>query len=95
MTVQFESDVLFVTYEGNQLADNIIRKNLRDWGAAASIRIKRISPHTFRHTGALFYIMNGGTILRKVLCTVILITEKSCRIFDNFIEHNFPPQAFN
>jgi integrase/recombinase XerD len=68
-TATFESDVLFVTYEGDPIADNTIRKNLKEWGIAASIRNKRVSPHTFRHTGALFYIMNGGDpfSLQKIL----------------------------
>lgn len=68
-TADFHTDVLFVTYEGQPMADNTIRCNLREWGTIANIRHKRVSPHTFRHTGALFYILNGGDpfSLQKIL----------------------------
>jgi integrase/recombinase XerD len=42
---------------------------LQDYGRKAGVTNKRVSPHTFRHTGALFYIMNGGDpfSLQKIL----------------------------
>lgn len=68
-TKEFKSDVLFVTYDGKPLADNTVRKNLQEWGKLAEIQTKRVSPHTFRHTGALFYILSGGDpfSLQKIL----------------------------
>ncbi|SDJ77085.1 tyrosine-type recombinase/integrase [Sediminibacillus albus] len=68
-TFDFHSEMLFVTYEGKPLADNTVRKNLQEWGKKANIQHKRVSPHTFRHTGALFYVMNGGDpfSLQKIL----------------------------
>jgi len=68
-TSDFDSRELFVTYEGKPLSDNTVRKNLQDWGKIAGIHNKRVSPHTFRHTGALFYILNGGDpfSLQKIL----------------------------
>jgi integrase/recombinase XerD len=68
-TEDFNSEVLFVTYDGMPLSDNTVRKNLQDWGKKANITSKRVSPHTFRHTGALFYVLNGGDpfSLQKIL----------------------------
>lgn len=69
ITEAFEAEHLFLTFEGTQLSDRTIRCNLRDWGDLAGISNKRVSPHTFRHTGALFYILNGGDpfSLQKIL----------------------------
>jgi integrase/recombinase XerD len=68
-TSDFQAEMLFLTYEGKPLADNTIRKNLQEWGKKAGIDNKRVSPHTFRHTGALFYVINGGDpfSLQKIL----------------------------
>jgi integrase/recombinase XerD len=68
-TADFESEWLIVTYEGEKMADNTIRHRLREVGEQAAVFNKRVSPHTFRHTGALFYILNGGDpfSLQKIL----------------------------
>lgn len=68
LTEGYESDFLFLTYEGELLSDNTVRKNLSEIGDIAGVN-KRVSPHTFRHTGALFYILNGGDpfSLQKIL----------------------------
>lgn len=68
-TADFESEWLIVTYEGEQMADNTIRYRLRELGEMAGMSNKRVSPHTFRHTGALFYVLNGGDpfSLQKIL----------------------------
>ncbi|MCM3706434.1 tyrosine-type recombinase/integrase [Cytobacillus firmus] len=68
-TKEFESDYLFLTYEGKPLSSDTIRWSLRQIGEAAGITNKRVSPHTFRHTGALMYVMNGGDpfSLQKIL----------------------------
>ncbi|OOE10820.1 tyrosine-type recombinase/integrase [Fictibacillus arsenicus] len=59
-TQDFEEDTLFVTYDGRPISDNTFRKQLIQYKDLAGIKNKRVSPHTFRHTGALFYILNGG-----------------------------------
>ncbi|WP_423410227.1 tyrosine-type recombinase/integrase [Heyndrickxia sp. MSNUG] len=59
-TEEFGSDYVFLTYEGEPMSEATVRENLRLYGAVAKITNKRVSPHTLRHTGALFYIMNGG-----------------------------------
>jgi integrase/recombinase XerD len=68
-TEDFYSEWLLVTYEGEQLADNTIRYRLRELGEISGLSNKRVSPHTFRHTGALFYVLNGGDpfSLQKIL----------------------------
>ncbi|WP_427036591.1 tyrosine-type recombinase/integrase [Cytobacillus pseudoceanisediminis] len=68
-TKEFESEYLFLTYEGKSLSADTVRWSLRQIGEAAGITNKRVSPHTFRHTGALMYIMNGGDpfSLQKIL----------------------------
>ncbi|NMD69616.1 tyrosine-type recombinase/integrase [Bacillus sp. DNRA2] len=68
-TEDFEAEHLFLTYDGHQINDATVRINLRDFGRKAGITRKRVSPHTFRHTGALFYVMNGGDpfSLQKIL----------------------------
>jgi integrase/recombinase XerD len=68
-TKEFESEYLILTYEGKPLSPDTIRWSLCQIGEAAEITNKRVSPHTFRHTGALMYIMNGGDpfSLQKIL----------------------------
>ncbi|KON88876.1 integrase [Sporosarcina globispora] len=68
-TEDFENEYLFLTYDGRQINSCTIRILLRDYGRKAGITNKRVSPHTFRHTGALLYIMNGGDpfSLQKIL----------------------------
>ncbi|KZE65989.1 integrase [Fictibacillus phosphorivorans] len=68
-TEDFNEDLLFLTYDGKQIASNTWRKRLLDLAEKANIHNKRVSQHTFRHTGALFYIMNGGDpfSLQKIL----------------------------
>ena len=68
ITEEYGTEHLLLTYEGEQLSDNTVRKNLAEIGSKAGVK-KRVSPHTFRHTGALFYILNGGDpfSLQKIL----------------------------
>ena len=68
-TEDFGCETLFVTYDGRPIVSNTWRRRLTEYGELAGINNKRVSPHTFRHTGALFYIMNGGDpfSLQKIL----------------------------
>jgi len=59
-TEDFGNEYVFLTYEGQRMSEATVRDNLRVYGQVAKIKNKRVSPHTIRHTGALFYIMNGG-----------------------------------
>ncbi|ADU30391.1 tyrosine-type recombinase/integrase [Evansella cellulosilytica] len=58
-TSDFEQEILFLTYDGQVLSANTVRKSLMDYGKAAGIN-KQVSPHIWRHSGAILYIMNGG-----------------------------------
>lgn len=68
-TEEFGNEYVFLTYEGEQISDATLRDNMRVAGQVAKIKDKRVSPHTLRHTGALFYILNGGDpfSLQKIL----------------------------
>jgi integrase/recombinase XerD len=68
-TNDFGSDDLFLTYDGRNISPSTFRERLTYYGELAGIKNKRVSPHTFRHTGALLYIMNGGDpfSLQKIL----------------------------
>ncbi|MDQ1146609.1 integrase/recombinase XerD [Bacillus sp. SORGH_AS 510] len=59
-TEEFGNDYVFLSYEGERISEATVRENLRLYGQVAKITNKRVSPHTLRHTGALFYILNGG-----------------------------------
>ncbi|WP_066307835.1 tyrosine-type recombinase/integrase [Bacillus sp. FJAT-29814] len=59
-TEAFSNDYVFLSYEGEKIGESTVRDNLRVCGQIAKITNKRVSPHTLRHTGALFYILNGG-----------------------------------
>jgi integrase/recombinase XerD len=65
----FGNEYLFETYDCRDILSNTWRRRLTELGEMAGITNKRVSPHTFRHTGALFYIMNGGDpfSLQKIL----------------------------
>lgn len=68
-TVEFANDYVFLSYEGERISEHTVRDNMRLYGQVAKITNKRVSPHTLRHTGALFYILNGGDpfSLQKIL----------------------------
>jgi integrase/recombinase XerD len=59
-TAEFGNEYAFLTYEGERISEATVRDNLALYGKIAQIKNKRVSPHTFRHTAALFYILNGG-----------------------------------
>lgn len=68
-TADFGNEYVFLTYEGKRMSEATVREDLRTYGKVAKIKDKRVSPHTLRHTGALFYILNGGDpfSLQKIL----------------------------
>lgn len=92
-TEDIYDDHLFLTYYGHQINHATARINLRDYARKAGIKNKRVSPHTFRHTGALFYIMNGGDpfSLQKILGhSDMSMTRKYIQITDTDVrkQHN-------
>lgn len=53
-------DHLFLTNYGESIDPSNIRSRFTEYGKKAKIKGIRVSPHTFRHTFAKFYILNGG-----------------------------------
>jgi integrase/recombinase XerD len=51
---------VFLSNFGEKLEASGVRERLQDYGERANIRNVRVSPHTFRHTFAKLYILNGG-----------------------------------
>lgn len=60
---------LFVARDGRQLKVRTIQDEITYYGEKAGIVGVRVSPHTFRHTFAKMWIMNGGDAfsLQKIL----------------------------
>jgi site-specific recombinase XerD len=60
---------LFLSEDGVPLTKNGVQQMLRRYGKRAGITGVRCSPHTFRHTFAKNYLLNGGDIfsLQKIL----------------------------
>jgi len=60
---------LFLTREGHPIAPNTVYHLVRRYGRLAGITGVRCSPHTFRHTFAKNYLLNGGDLfsLQKIL----------------------------
>lgn len=64
-----ESDALFVTVDGTRISKRYLQEVIQGYGKKAHIQDVRVSPHTFRHTMAKFYVLDGGDIfsLQKIL----------------------------
>jgi len=58
-----DTDWLFVNVEGSALRMRTVQENIQHYGKCTGISSVRVSPHTFRHTMAKFYILNGGDVL--------------------------------
>lgn len=56
------SEYLFVSNEGEQLARRTIQDAISDYANMSNIKGIRISAHTFRHTFAKFYLLQGGDV---------------------------------
>ncbi len=55
-----DHDFLFVIIDNTPMKVRTMQENIQAYGVAAGIKGVRVSPHTFRHTMAKAYIMNGG-----------------------------------
>jgi Site-specific recombinase XerD len=64
-----DHDYLFVNIDNKPFRTRGMQQAIRDYGIAAGIKGVRCSPHTFRHTFAKNWIMNGGDAfsLQKIL----------------------------
>lgn len=63
------NDKIFVSSNGNALTRRQAAKNIERIGKKAEIQGVRVSPHTFRHTFAKSYLLNGGDVfsLKEIL----------------------------
>ncbi|GCL70658.1 integrase [Paenibacillus naphthalenovorans] len=64
-----ETDAFFVNISNEPISTRALQDKMQAYGLAADISGVRVSPHTFRHTMAKFYILNGGDpfTLRRIL----------------------------
>lgn len=62
-------DEVFVTIDNTPMTPRQIQWRIKEHGLASGVQGVRVSPHTFRHTFAKFYVMNGGDVftLQKIL----------------------------
>lgn len=63
------NDNIFLASNGNVLTRRQAAKNIERIGKKAEIQGVRVSPHTFRHTFAKSYLLNGGDVfsLKEIL----------------------------
>lgn len=66
---EFNTPHIFATVYGNTIDPARFRKRLKIYGDNAGIKGVRVSPHTFRHTFAKYYLLNNGDVmtLQKIL----------------------------
>lgn len=82
------SEYVFCTLDGSQLSRNTVRQILHNYGKKAGIKNIRCSPHTFRHTFAKFYILNGGdafSLMQILGHTTMDMTRRYVRLFSTDI----------
>jgi integrase/recombinase XerD len=62
-------DQVFLTLEGYPIAKDRLETVVERYGQKAAITGVRVSPHTFRHTMAVFFLRNGGDVfsLQRIL----------------------------
>jgi site-specific recombinase XerD len=62
-------DNLFLRTDGQALTPDQVYRLIRDYGEKAGLQGVRCSPHTFRHTFAKSFLLNGGDLftLQKIL----------------------------
>lgn len=64
-----KQEFLFLATNGKVLSRRQAAKNIERIGKKAGIQGVRVSPHTFRHTFAKNYLLNGGDVfsLKEIL----------------------------
>lgn len=82
------SDYLFTNLQGVPIDKNSFRLIINNYGKQAGIKGVRCSPHTFRHTFAKFYILNGGdafSLMQILGHTTMDMTKRYVRLFNTDI----------
>lgn len=59
----FKSNAVFVNRDGTSMNRRHAHQTIARLGRRANVREKRCSPHTLRHTSALFFLRRGGDAL--------------------------------
>ncbi|MCD9024388.1 tyrosine-type recombinase/integrase [Cohnella silvisoli] len=64
-----DHDFLFVNIDNTPMKTRTMQESIQEYGIAAGIKGVRVSPHTFRHTGAKMFVMDEGDplSLQKIL----------------------------
>ncbi|KYP81659.1 tyrosine-type recombinase/integrase [Ferroacidibacillus organovorans] len=92
-----QTDRLFVTLERKTMSRRYIQELISQYGEAAQIRGVRVSPHTFRHTMAKFYVLAGGDIfsLQRILGHSSLETVRIyVEMFSHEVQHQHQKFSF-
>ena len=76
-------DTLFLTQDGRPLTKNRVDSIMKHYGRMAGLTGVRCSPHTLRHTFAIYFLRNDGDIfsLQKILGHSSLeMTRRYCEL---------------
>ncbi|MDJ0332124.1 tyrosine-type recombinase/integrase [Planococcus sp. S3-L1] len=82
------SEYIFVGLSGKPIDKNHFRLTMNAYGKKAGIKGVRVSPHTFRHTFAKFYILNGGdafSLMQIMGHSTTDMTKRYVRLFSTEI----------
>lgn len=76
---------VFLTQAGRPLTRERVQKMMTGYGQKAKLAGIRCSPHTLRHTAAIFFLRNGGDVfsLQRMLGNASLeMTRRYCELAD-------------
>ncbi|MBG9940576.1 tyrosine-type recombinase/integrase [Brevibacillus formosus] len=77
-----EDDYLWLTQFGERYLADTFAKMLKNYGRKVGVKGVRVSPHTYRHYGAIKYLRSGGdpiSLMRILGHTSLAMTEKYVR----------------
>ncbi len=69
-----DHDFFFVNIDNTPMKVRTMQQNIQAHGIAAAIKGVRVSPHTFRHTGAKMYVMDLAVFYLAILRFFVLVT---------------------
>ena len=62
LDTKMETSALFITNRGTPMTDGALLHMFRELKAGTNITGRRVSPHTFRHSFAKSFLLNGGEL---------------------------------